>query len=512
MEQQATQTPKSAPASDGTRTKYNATMTASALLMLVIVGMVNYLAYRHYARLDWTTVGMFTLSPKSVEVIKGLETDIDIYLFLSQGEPSYEQADELLKRYKALSERVHVHYVDPDREGSEFTMLAQRFGVMKGVMETGQAVADVAAVVAMGDKNWHVGREDLVAVDFAIPGEKQDEVKAAAEQALTGAVVQVTSGRATKVCVTTGHGEWTLERADERSLMSLKEGMHHDNVAWEAFETLGKKAVPKGCDAVFVLGPVHAFSQAEADMLDSYLAGGGNLLMGLDPVIEHDVIKPTGLEEMLQRNGVRLDPALVIELDPNHLLTPNPVEFVVTEFNTHDTTSGLQGRARVFVALARAVSPDGTNDRVTTLMRTSDQAYGETDLSQVGAGGEPQAGADDLKGPVSLAVALQIIKKGANPDIEPEGPGGRLIVVGDTDMLSGQLLQSPELANYHLASSWTGWLTARSALIKIPPKKVKGGGVVLTQDDLDAIFLRVAILLPAAALFAGIAAWLNRRS
>lgn len=511
MEQQPPQTPKPAP-DQGARSTHSAMMTTSALLLLAIIGMVNYLAYRHYARLDWTSVGMFTLSPKSVEVIKGLETDIDIYLFLSQGEPSYEQADELLKRYQALSKRVHVHHVDPDRENSEFKVIAQRFGVLKGVMETGEAVADVAAVVAMGDKNWHVGREDLVAVDFAIPGEKQDEVKAAAEQALTGAVVQVTSGRATKVCVTTGHGEWTLEQAAERSLTPLKEGMRHDNMEWAPFETLGKKAVPADCDAVFVLGPAHAFSEAEADMLDSYLASGGNLLMGLDPVIEHDQINPTGLEAMLQRNGIRLDPALVLELDPNHLLTPNPVEFVVTEFNAHATTAGLQGRGRVFMALARSVNADGTNDRVTTLLRSSPQAYGETDLTQVGAGGEPQASADDLKGPVSLAVALQVLKKGANPDIEPEGPGGRLIVVGDTDMLSGQLLQSPELANYHLAASWTGWLTARSALIQIPPKKVKGGGVVLTQEDLDAIFLRVAILLPAAALFAGIAAWLNRRS
>ena len=174
--------------------------------------------------------------------------------------------------------------------------------------------------------------------------------------------------------------------------------------------------------------------------------------------------------------------------------------------------AGLQGRARVFLALARAVGPDGTNSRVTTLLRTSEQAYGETDLTQVAAGGEPQRGADDLKGPVSLAIALQVPMKGEDPDSEPEGPGGRLVVVGDTDMLSGPLLQSPELANYHLASDWIGWLSQRDALIEIPPKTVKRGNIIFSQDDLWALLFKVGVLIPGAALMFGVAVWLNRRA
>ena len=62
--------------------------------------------------------------------------------------------------------------------------------------------------------------------------------------------------------MTTGHGEWSLDESDERSLQSLKLGSRHDNIEWEPFDTLGKKAVPKGCDAVYVLGPTRAFSRA----------------------------------------------------------------------------------------------------------------------------------------------------------------------------------------------------------------------------------------------------------
>ncbi|HEX7476563.1 MAG TPA: hypothetical protein VF331_02030, partial [Polyangiales bacterium] len=90
--------------------------------------------------------------------------------------------------------------------------------------------------------------------------------------------------------------------------------------------------------------------------------------------------------------------------------------------------------------------------------------------------------------------------------------GGRLIVVGDSDFLQGPLLESAELANFHLASAWAGWLTERPALIAIAPKKIKSGNVVLTQDDLWALLFRVAVLVPGAAFVLGIAVWLNRRA
>ena len=99
-----------------------------------------------------------------------------------------------------------------------------------------------------------------------------------------------------------------------------------------------------------------------------------------------------------------------------------------------------------------------------------------------------------------------------DPDEVEEKTGGRLIVIGDSDFLSGQLLETPELANFHLASAWTGWLTEREALIEIPPKKIKSAGTVFTQDDLFALFFRVVVLLPGAALLLGIAVWLNRRA
>lgn len=500
-------TQEAAPARRDRRAIEQVAASASTLLFVAIVLMVNYIAFRNYERADWTEQGMYTLSDKSRKVLTSLTEDVDVYLFMSRAEAGFEDTDELLKRYQAASPHVKLHYVDPDREPGEFKLLAQRFGVAAGLIETGEARADVAAVIARGDKTWHVRRDDLVGWDVGgVDGEHELNVKA--EQALTGAIVQAESGRATKLCVTTGHGEWSLDKAAERSLDALEQGLRHDNLDWQAAETLGKSSLPEDCDAVLVLGPVRAFSEAEAKLLLDYVEKGGNALIALDPVIEHDEVQPTGFESALLDHGIRVDRSLVLELNPERLLSPNTVEFVATSFGDHVTTRPIAGGARVFISMARSISPSGTNDRVEILMRSSDQAFGETEIANVADGSEPVRGPGDIEGPVSLAVAVQLTPEG---DVGEDQPGGRLVVVGDSDFLQPAFLEAPELANFHLASAWIGWLAEREALIEIPPKKVKGGEVVFTQEGLFALFFRVAILIPGAAFLLGLGVWLNRR-
>jgi hypothetical protein len=170
----------------------------------------------------------------------------------------------------------------------------------------------------------------------------------------------------------------------------------------------------------------------------------------------------------------------------------------------------LKDRARVVVALARSVSVLQHSDNIDVLLRTSDKAFGATDIASVTTEGkEPVRGASDIAGPLDLALAVRV-----NAETDPEGkkPGGRLIVSGDSDFVQPSLLEAAELANFHLASAWTGWLTEREALIEIPPKKVKGGSVMFTQEDLTALLFRVGGLLPGAVFLLGLAVWFNRRS
>ncbi len=59
--------------------------------------------------------------------------------------------------------------------------------------------------------------------------------------------------------------------------------MRRENLDFETFETRGAERVPEGCDALFVVGPTIAFTEPEAELLRSFVEGGGNLLVAADP-------------------------------------------------------------------------------------------------------------------------------------------------------------------------------------------------------------------------------------
>ena len=58
--------------SEGRRFSGRANVVLSSLLLVAIALMANYLAFRHYRRWDWTSVGSFTLSDRTTTVLREL--------------------------------------------------------------------------------------------------------------------------------------------------------------------------------------------------------------------------------------------------------------------------------------------------------------------------------------------------------------------------------------------------------------------------------------------------------
>lgn len=481
-------------------------------LVAMLVVMINYVSFRRFERWDLTRDGLFTLSGRTEQILKELNRPLDIYLFMGSSEPNFQELKELISRYRAKNDKITAHFVDPDREPTKFRALAEKFGVRVALQENGQTEAELAAIVVAGDKRWSITRDDLVDLDLDSMegGPEKAKINVKTEQALSGAIVQVTSGRATKVCFTSGHGEWAIE-SPERSLMAAKEELKRDNVELEAVETRGKKELPKTCDAVFVLGPQKPFASEESALLKTYLDAGGNLLLALDPILSGEQIIATGLEGLAEAYGVKVDNDVAVELDTQRLLSPSPVEhFLVAASGDHATMKPLIALgAPVVMHLARTLTLTEGGE-AEALMRSSDKAYGETQLSQLTAGDDLVAGEGDLKGPLTIAAAVSTGSK--NEEGKPKGKGGRLIVMGDSDWLTPAYLQQAQVANVDLLSSLTGFLAERDALVSIAPRKVQAQSIMITEDGLLGVFLRVLVLMPLSAIVLGVGVWWQRRS
>lgn len=505
--------------------------TLGIALVCTLAMMVNYLAFRHYARWDWTSERRYTLSERSIQTLRELADDVHLYFFLSQGEPGYADVRELLDRYRAESSRIQVHYIDPVRQRTEYEALADRYGLGEAMFADGSMGADAALLVVSGDRRWTITRDDLVAIDFGMGSDEGPRIDTRAEQAITGGIVEVVMGRRTRICLSTGHGEWSLEGGSDRNLSSFRDEMRRENLEIEPFTLRGAAEIPSSCDAFFVVGPLQAFTSAEAGVVRDYVRRGGNLFVAADADIDRGEIRPTGLEEVLREFGVRLDRALVLEMSAAHLHPgqPDPAgPFYVTSYGDHPITRSLAalGRPTVFW-VARPVRPVDP-DRATVLFSASDQSFAETNIAALVETREPRRDDDDIAGPVALAVAVRVEREGAaasdasgdgsRQDTGEEGSdsertsGGRVVVVGDAEFLRGEALSAMQVANLELASAIAGWLTARSALISIPPRRSEARPIQLSHDDAINLGFRVVVLMPLAVVFLGFAVWWNRRA
>ena len=57
--------------------------TAGIVLAVALVGMVNWLGYRHYSRGDWTSSKVYSLSEKSRNVLKGVTKDVRVVVLMT---------------------------------------------------------------------------------------------------------------------------------------------------------------------------------------------------------------------------------------------------------------------------------------------------------------------------------------------------------------------------------------------------------------------------------------------
>lgn len=504
----------------------------NAALLVGLIFQLNYLSYRHYERWDWTAHSIYTLSDRTKAVLDELDRDVEIWILLSEAEPGFDDLRNLFARYRAESDRLTIHYVDPDRDPGGYREVAQRFGL--GAMIVGDSeLSDVAAVLQAGDRHWEITRDDLVRTNFdPFDDDGEVELNVEGERAITGALVELTTGRPTKVCVTHGHGEMRVSGGG-RSLAGFAAEMRRENLELEEIETRGRSAVPSECDAVAVIGPEVAFTDEEAEVLRRYVRGGGNLLVALDPIPNRDqsALVPMGLERMLRDFGVRVDSSIVIEPDPallpaggGHPIGP----FAVVDWGDHPITAPLTGHAiPLVVTEARSVRPL-EEGRATVLFRASARSFAETDLRSLqDRGGDLEPDDADISGPVPLAVALRAEVLGEQEETAAEdhaedhaeevstngreGSGGRVVVLGDATIFASEFLAQPTVVNRQLASAIIGWLTEREALIAIEARTIQQRPVSMTQDDVSNLFLRVVVLIPLAFVFLGFAVWWNRR-
>jgi hypothetical protein len=490
--------------------RYGAAGGIGLILVVGLVLMVNWLGGRHYQRWDWTSTKLYSLSEKSLNLVGALSDDIEVVVFMVPGSPLYDQVHELLSRYQAVSDRISVEYIDPDKEPLRTTQLTQQYGV---------SVADTVVFILGEEENQrtkYVTAEQMVEYDYSGMqyGQQPTITAFKGEEQFTSAILSLVETEVPKVYFVTGHGEAGLTAAGtgalaQRSLSVLADALRRENMEAADLNLLSGE-VPSDADVLVIVGPTTPYTEVEIEALGGFLDGGGRLLVALDPLIEPDgTMRSTRLETFLAERGVLVGDDLVV--DPSRKLPFFDLSAVyLSDFATHPVTQGLEGIAVLFT-VTRSLASDSDGARV--LVETSSEGWGETDLGML-LRGEPVVFDEgrDAMGPVAVAVVVEEPVTGSQPDGEDAVEGdltSRLAVFGDSDFLTDT--EVGNAGNLILGMNTLNWMTSRELSMGIPPRDVEDLSLYIPQQKMRIIQVVVLLVMPGAAIAMGILVWRRRK-
>lgn len=476
------------------------TLSAAVLLTAALLLIANYFGWKYHKRFDWTGSQLYSLSEKTRNVLQEMDKDVRFVVFLSpEQQDLYEPVRELLARYEVASRRIDVEMVDPEKNPVKAQQLVQRYGV-----------TSTGVVVESGQDRRVIDSADLAELDFSgvQTGQGPEMSAFKGEQLFTSAILQLAEGRKPKILFTTGHGERSLDDRSPRGLAGAQEILGRDNFDIEEWASLGKPGVPDGTDLLVIAGPSGSFVQPELDALSAYLNRGGRMLVLLDPTLGQAAgsgLVQTGLERWLAGRGVQAGQNIVV--DPsNPLPFFGPETIFVKDYADHPITRPLrEGDLPVLMSVVRSVS----QGQGTELLRTTAEGWGETNLANLE---QVQRDGNDAAGPVPLAVVIGGGPEGtdqAAPAANAPRPG-RLVVFGDSDFASNQLIEA-NAGNAILLSNTLNWLVEREALLGIPPKKTEQVKLALSEGELWRIYALTLLLLPGLGVVLGAMVHFRRR-
>ena len=453
---------------------YSGNLLLVVVLVLGIVGLLNYFLSKNHYRMDFTAAKIHSLSGQSVSVLNNLKTDIAFKCFFREGNYGRAAMENLLKIYAYHSAKITYEFIDPDKNPG----LVKRYDVTQ----------DGTTVIEAGDK--------------------ESRITTTSEEDVTNALIKATRATKKVIYFLEGHGEESVEEAGDNGYSTVKTEL--EKLGYEVKKQALALAdrFPKDCALLVVPGPQKDLLPNEYETIRIYIKDGGRCLFMVDP--ETSTLLPLFLADY----GFKLENDIVVDT-VSRLLGGDYFMPVVSEYETHAITDKF-GYA-TFFPFARSVEigetkPEGAT--LTALAKTSPNSWSERQLDQKEVKFTPDK---DKQGPITLAAVSSFKAKAAEPSPAPSEATpdaaekeARIAVVGDSDFAKNRYYGVSGNGNFFL--NIANWLTEEADLIAIQPKTQMPRTIQLTPSQGRLLFLVSVVILPLAVLLLGLSVWLRRRS
>lgn len=366
-------------------------LLANGIIFLVLI---NLLASRFFFRADLTGDKRYSIHESTRKILADLDDVVYVEVFL-EGELNAEfrrfqkNIRETLEMFRLYSDnRVQYAFTDPaaalgQKARSEFMADLAAKGVQPtNVIDTRDGNR-VEKLIFPGAVVSYSGAETGVTL---LKGNKINESIEGIEFELANAIYKLTEDDPALVGLISGHGE--LDGASVSSFVRGISGLYHFRRTDILDPTLND------FDAIIIAKPTNTFSPLDKYHLDQYVMTGGKVLFlidrldaSMDSATQANYFAfpyETGLDDLLFRYGVRINPDLVQDRyaaaypvvtgqqadgSPQLHLIEWPFFPLINRFADHPVTRNLDRVVTRFVSSLDTVKADGV--RKTPLMFSS---------------------------------------------------------------------------------------------------------------------------------------------
>lgn len=431
--------------------------------VIAIIVLCNWFISRNDHHLDLTPNKIYSLSPQTHKILKGLDRPVTIYVF--DRESGFRQRRDLMNLYSSASHYLTVRYVDPNRDPG----LAHQFGVQN-----------------YGSIYIAAGAHHLQASD-------------ATEEGITNALIKLLKGQKL-IYFVQGHGERDLDSVNRDGYSKLKQALENEDSEVKTLVLLQKMQIPSDCSILVIAGPKNDYLPQEISVIQKYLQKGGRLLVFLDP----GVAVPN-LAKLLSGYGVTVSNDLVIDENPvGQIFGTSPSMPLILSYGDNPIVQPLKRTATLFpLSRSFTVASDGkSGSTVDALCKTSAASFGVANFNPNMKEVSFRPG-KDTKGPLTVAVAGSLSDSGGAPNQQ-----GRFVAVGTSLIAANAYLDFQ--GNRDLVMNMADWLSSNEGLISIRPKSAAFQHLNLTASQMGGLLLRI-FAIPVCVIIIGIGVWWSRR-
>ena len=471
------------------------------LLILFLVAMVNSLAFKHYARWDFSRDQKYAVSDKTKRFLDTLKGKMRITVFFSPSTPITADVQNLLTEYQYAGKgKIDVEHIDPERNLSRAKELFDKYKV----------VTDESLLVLDYDgRNKAVKASEMADIDQSgmAFGEGPRVAAFKGEQAITSAMIDLVEGKKKTLGYVTCHKEPPLSEATS-PISVLKTFIENENIKFRELNLLDLDAIPADVKAVMIIGPQYDFSDREMKLLRDFWDKQGRILLLLDPAAKTPKLRGFVNEIGVKPNDDRLMVFLRTGIQELALTRDVQARFLgdspITKRLADVRTLFLGGTSSLTVEPDR-VRP--ANIRVEPLIQAEKGYFAEKDYNTDDQA-KLQADANQSSN-VSLIIGAAA-EKGGSADQRVQVNSSRLVVVSNASFVQDNAITQDQQGLDFISGS-VNWLLSREQLIGIAPKVSKPLTFSLDEEALRRLRWIILVFIPLFPALIGTMVWWQRR-